>query len=199
MNQIDLAIEIIHKKQGIIRTNEAIKAGIHPRTLYALRDSGALECISRGIYRLATAEPLSNPDIVTVAARFPKSVVCLISALSFHDLTTAIPHKVYIALVKGAETPRIDYPPISVHRFSKESYAAGVQNLVIDNIKVKVYSPAKTIVDCFKFRNKIGMDVVLEALKRYKASREFDVNKVLKYAKVCKVSTVIKPYLETLL
>ena len=101
-------------------------------------------------------KPISEPDIITVALRIPNAVICLISALSYHNITTQIPHMVFIALEKGAETPRIDYPPISVHRLSGESFTAGIEVYEIDGVSVKVYSPEKTIVDCFKFRNKIG-------------------------------------------
>ncbi|MEN6520489.1 MAG: type IV toxin-antitoxin system AbiEi family antitoxin domain-containing protein, partial [Armatimonadota bacterium] len=107
------AKRLVREKSGIIRTAEAIQAGIHPRTLYELRDAGELAQISRGVYRLADQQPVSNIDIVTVAARIPRAVICLVSALAFHDITTQIPHTVSIALEKGAETPRLDYPPIT--------------------------------------------------------------------------------------
>ena len=140
----------------MIRTADAIQNGIHPRTLYQLRDNGTVERISRGVYRLAELAAISNPDLVTVASRVPNAVICLISALSFHDLTTQIPHVVSIAIQRDSRSPRIDFPPISVHQFSSESYAAGIENHEIDGVPVKIYNPEKTIVDCFKFRNKIG-------------------------------------------
>lgn len=190
------AKKLIQKKNGIIRTAEAIKIGIHPRSLYALRDTGDLERVSRGVYRLTEKKSISNPDLVTVAIRFPRAVICLISALAFHDITTQIPHVVFIALEKGAETPRIDYPPLSVHRFSNESLVAGIEEHVIDGVTVRVYCPEKTLSDCFRFRNKIGMDVILEALKLYRARKKFNLEELLKYSRICRVENIMKPYLE---
>jgi predicted transcriptional regulator of viral defense system len=136
--------------------------------LYALRDNGKIEQVSRGVYRLSDLPPISNPDLVSVALRVPKAVICLISALSFHNLTTQVPHEVAIALERGTESPRIDFPPVSIHRFTKEAYYGGIEKHEIDGVKILVYGPEKTIADCFKFRNKLGLDVVLESLKLYK-------------------------------
>jgi len=193
------AIEIIRSKGGMIRTAGAIQNGIHPRTLYTLRDNGTVEMISRGVYRLAELAAISNPDLVTVASRFPNAVICLISALSFHDLTTQIPHVVSIAIQRDSRSPRIDYPPLSVHQFSSESYAAGIENHKIDGVLVKIYNSEKTIVDCFKFRNRIGMEVVLEAIKTYRSRQQFNLEKLFTYAKICRVKSIMTPYLEAAL
>lgn len=193
------AIRRISKMGGIIRTADALRAGIHPRTLYGLRDGGTLEQLSRGVYRLADRSPLSHPDLVVVAMRSPKAVVCLVSALAFHELTTQVPHSVSIALPRGTESPRIEHPPVSVHHFSGESQGAGIEEHEIDGVAVRVYGAEKTLADCFKFRNKIGMDVVLEALKLYRERRRFDVGVLLEFANVCRVRTVMKPYLEALM
>jgi len=193
------ALITIRKMGGIIRTAEAIRAGIHPRTLYQLRDSGALEVLSRGVYRLSSQEDVSHPDLVIMATRAPQAVICLVSALSFHEITTQIPHTISIALSKGSETPRLDYPPLDVHRFSNDALKEGIEAHQLDGITIKVYSPEKTLADCFKFRNKIGMDVVLEALKLYKSRKPFNLNELLRYAKVCRVEKIIRPYLEATL
>lgn len=190
---------LIREKSGIIRTTEAIQAGIHPRILYELRDAGELVQMSRGIYRLADMQPVSNIDIVTVAARIPRAVICLVSALAFHDITTQIPHAVSIALEKGAETPRLDYPPITVHRFSGDTLIQGIQEHTVDDVRVRAYSPEKTLADCFRFRNKLGMDVVLEALRLYKARKSFNIGELLKYARICRVENIMKPYIEAML
>ena len=191
----DKARRLIEKKGGIVRTGEALRTGIHPRTLYELRDTGELEQVSRGVFRLSVREPIYNPDLVIAALRIPHGVICLISALAFHEITTQIPHAVSVALRKGAESPRIDHPPVSIHRFSDAAYRAGIEEHVIDGVKVRVYSPEKTLADCFKYRNKIGMDVVLEALKLCMA-RRINMDKLFKYAKVCRVANVMRPYLE---
>lgn len=192
------AKRLIEAHGGRIRTGEALRAGIHPRTLYRLRDEGVLESVSRGVYRLADAPPLSNPDLVTVALRTPRAVVCLVSALAFHEITTQIPRAVAIALPQGAETPRIEHPPVSVHRFSGRSLAAGIETHKIDGVPVRIYGIEKTLADCFKFRNKLGMDVVLEALKLYKSRQPFRIDLLLKHARICRVERVMRPYLETL-
>jgi len=195
---VEKALKIIRQMGGTIRTAEAIRKGVHPRTIYALRDSGALSQITRGVYRLAELDVISNPDLVTVASRAPHAVICLISALSFHNLTTQIPHEVSIAIPQNSRTPRINYPPVSVHKFAPESFKAGIEEHRIDGVTVRIYSPEKTLADCFKFRNKIGMDVVLEALKLYKERRKFNLDGLLKYAGICRVEKVMKPYLEAM-
>jgi predicted transcriptional regulator of viral defense system len=198
-NSTDKAIQLLHNQKGVLCTADMLHMGIHPRTLYKLRDTGVLEQLSRGVYRLASQEPIEHLDLVTVAARCPKAIICLVSALSFHQLTTQIPHSVSIALPCGSEAPRIEYPPISVHRFSAESYGAGIDEHIIDGVSLQVYNPEKTIADCFKFRNKIGMDVVLEALKFYLKQKQFNVSSLLEYGRICHVEKIMKPYLEALL
>ncbi len=188
--------EIFRKHGGQLRMSEAIKHGITRYMLYSLRDKGVIEQVSRGIYRLVELPPISNPDLVTVILRFPNTVICLVSALAYHDITTQIPHDVSVALPRDSRIPALDYPPIQAHRFSHEAYKSGVEEHLIDGVLVKIYSPEKTLADCFKFRNKIGMDVVLEALKLYKTRKKFDPGELLKYAKICRVEKVMRPYLE---
>jgi predicted transcriptional regulator of viral defense system len=195
-NARDKAKQLIRQNGGIIKTSAALQAGIHPRTLYQLRDTGDLEQISRGIYRLTEIEPVSNPDFVIVATRIPNSVICLISALSFHEITTQIPHEISVAIPKDGKPSTMGYPPVQFYKFSKESFMAGIEKHQIDGVTVKVYSPEKTLADCFKFRNKIGMDVVLEALKLYKSRKKFDHKKIIEYAKICRVDKIVRPYLE---
>jgi predicted transcriptional regulator of viral defense system len=200
MQKSELKVEHLFRKNGgTMRTAEALRAGIHQRTLYAMRNQGELIQVSRGVFRLADLGPISNPDLVTVALRIPNAVICLISALSFHEITTQIPHEVSIALKKGDETPRIEHPPIVVHRFSADSYKMGIEEHVIDGIKVKIYSPEKTLVDCFKFRNKVGKDVAIEALQFYKARKKLRIDSLLQFARICRVENVMRPYLEAIL
>jgi predicted transcriptional regulator of viral defense system len=193
------AIEIFREHGGILRTREALRLGIHPRVLYALRDSGALEQLSRGLYRLAELPPLTNPDLVTVSLKVPGAVICLISALAFHELTTQVPHAVDIALNKGDESPRLDYPPLHLYWFSGPAYSEGIDTHVIDGTPVRIYNPEKTIADCLKLRRRVGLDVALEALKSYRQCPGFDPDTLLHYARICRVESVIKPYLEVLL
>ncbi len=193
------AKHIIRQHKGIIRTAEALKAGIHPRTLYSLRDQGVLEQFSRGVYRLNELPPTAEPDLVTIAVRAPHSVICLVSALSFHSITTQVPHEVSMAVIKGRRSPRIDYPPTTIYHFSEASFTAGVEEHEIDGTTIRVYNPEKTIADCFKFRNALGMDIVLESLKLYKQQGTFKVDALLKYAAICRVKKVMQPYLEAII
>lgn len=190
---------IFENHGGILRTAQALKAGIHPKTLYTMRDSGVLEMISRGVFRLSDSPPLSNPDLVTVAARVPSGVICLISALSFHEITTQIPHDIHVALPRGAEEPRLDYPPIRTYRFTGEAFTAGVDAYDLDGVSISIYSPEKTLADCFKFRNKVGLDTVVEAIRFYRERRSIKVDDLMRYAKICRVNRVMRPYLEAIL
>lgn len=195
----DTAITLFRKHGGMMRMAAAVQAGIHRTTLYALRDSGVIEQLSRGLYRLADAPPLANPDLVTVARRVPRGVICVISALALHDLTTQIPHQVWLAVSRDSEPPRIDYPPIRVFRFANQTLAAGVETRDMDGTNVRVFSREKTLADCFKYRNKIGIDTTVEALRRYKQQGHIDIGALMRHAKICRVANVIRPYLEAVL
>jgi len=178
--------------------SEAIHAGISRRTLYAMRDAGVLERLSRGLYRLASLPGLSAPDLVTIASRIPGGVVCLISALAFHELTTQVPHAVDVAIARGTEKPRINYPPVQVYWFSGDAFGKGIETHTIDGRQVRVYSAEKSIADVFKYRNKIGMDVALEALRTWRSRRRSRVERLLEYARICRVDRVMRPYLEAM-
>ncbi len=188
--------EIFRQHGGQLRMSEAIQYGISRYTLYKMRDNGVLEQVSRGIYRLLDLPPISNPDLVTVSLRFPRAVICLISALSFHEMTTQIPHEMSVAVPRDARMPTLDHPPVHAYKFSAEAFKAGIEKHQIDGVTVQVYSAEKTLADCFKYRNKLGMDVVLEALKLYRSQKKLNLDKLLKYARVCRVENVMKPYLE---
>jgi len=198
-SRFDRAVGIFKKHGGILRTAQALRAGIHPGTLYTMRDSGALEMVSRGVYRLANSPPLGNPDLVTVATRVPGGVICLISALAFHELTTQIPHEVHVALPRGAEEPRLDHPPIKTYRFTGEAFTKGVEAHKLDGVSVRIYSPEKTLADCFKFRNQVGLDTVIEAVRFYRERRSIKVDDLMRYAGICRVKKIIRPYLEAIL
>jgi len=198
-NKTEVAKELFLSNGGILRTGEALNLGIHRRTLYAMRDSGLLERLDRGLYRLADLPPLSDPDIVTVTRKIPDGVICLISALHFHDMTTQIPHAVSIAVRRGKEPPRLSYPPTKIYPFSGQAFTEGIEKHVIDKTTIRVYSAEKTIADCFKYRHKLGMDIVREALEFYRKNRKPNRRKLLQFARICRVEKVMRPYLETLL
>lgn len=196
---VQTAINLFRQHGGTLRTSQALRLGIHPRTLYAMRDSGVLEQLSRGLYRLADLPPLSNPDLATVALKVPQAVICLVSALAFHELTTQIPHAVDIALENGTERPRLDYPPLHIFWFSGPAWSEGVETYRVDDVPVRIYGPAKSVADSFKYRRKIGLDVAIEALKLYRQRHDFDIDRLLHYARICRVERVMRPYLEALL
>jgi predicted transcriptional regulator of viral defense system len=187
---------IFRSNGGVVNMNYAIRNGISRNAFYSLLDKGEIKRLSRGIYRLAALPSISEPDIAVISLRFSRSVVCLISALFFHKITTQIPHYVYVAIPRGTRQVKPDYPPVQAFNYSEDSYNAGIEEHIIDGIKVKIYSPEKTIADCFKFRNKIGLDVALEALKLYQKRGGSNINKILEYAKICRVENIIKPYME---
>lgn len=201
MMTIEKAITFIQNHGGIIRYSEALEAGISSKTFYNMRDQDILIRISRGLYRLAEASQPGYPDLLTVSLRFPKAVICLISALDYHNLTEQIPHFVYIALPRDSEMPRIEHPPLQIFWLSDKFYQAGIQEVNIDQQSIKIYSPEKTIADCFKFRNKIGLDVAIDAIQRYfeQPSNEQNFNTLLEYAKLNRVEKIMMPYIETLL
>lgn len=196
---IERATTIFRTHNGYLRTSEATRLGIAPRTLYAMRDRELLEQVSRGIYRLAELPELANPDLVEVALRIPKGVICLISALAFHNLTTQIPHQISLALPQHSAKSRLDYPPLRFFWLSPPSYEAGIEEHLLDNVPVRIYSVEKTIADCFKFRHKIGQNVALEALKDYFMSGRFQIELLLNYARINRVERIMRPYMEALI
>jgi predicted transcriptional regulator of viral defense system len=198
-DKFEKARNIFRQHGGLLRMSEAVQAGIHRKMLYAMLDDGVIEKLERGLYRLAELPPLGNPDLVSVARKVPAGVICLISALSFHEITTQIPHEVYIALKRGTETPRIKHPPIRVFRFTGDAFAEGVETPMVDSVQLRIYSPEKTLADCFKYRNKIGLDTALEALKFYREKKRVNVNELMRFARICRVEKVMRPYLEALL
>jgi predicted transcriptional regulator of viral defense system len=189
---------VFRRRGGVLRTSEALALGIHPERLYSLRDEGTLTQLDRGLYTLADAPEPANPDLVIVALRVPKGVLCLLSALAFHEVTTQLPHEVNLALPRGTKTPRLRRPPLRVFRFSGASFTEGVEKHRTDGVEIHVYSAAKTVADCFKFRNKIGLDVALEALRECWRKKLVTMDGLWKYGRICRVSNVMRPYLESL-
>lgn len=187
-------------KMGFLHTSEALGAGIHPRDLYAMKDQGLIEQVDRGLFRLAGGRAISNQDLVSVSFRVRKGIICLISALAFHDITTQIPHEVYVALPFGAERPRITFPPTRFCWLKEPAYSEGKTFELARGTaaSIRIYSPAKTVADCFKFRNKIGLDVAIEALKLCLERKRAKPDELLKYARICRVERVMRPYLEAL-
>ena len=163
-----------------------------------MRDAGLVEEVSRGLYRLPDMLPMGNLDLVTVALRVPESIICLISALAFFEITTQVPHEVHIARTKGAEPPRLMQPPVRVFWFGQKAFSAGIETHVIDAVPVRIYCLEKTIADCFKFRNKIGLDVALEALRNSLQDKICTRDEIWHFAKINRVTRIIRPYMEAM-
>ena len=196
---IKRAESVFKRKGGLLRMADAVRAGVHRDTLRVMVERGELEKISRGLYRLIDSQMPTHPDLAAVAVKVPHGVICLISALAYHELTTQIPHEVYLAIDRNSEPPRIEFPPVRTFRFSGAAFTEGVERHKVDSVTLRVYSREKTIADCFKFRNKIGLDTCVEALRRYRESRGFNPDVLLRYAAICRVKQVMRPYIEAML
>lgn len=186
------------RRKGGVSTREVVGVGIHTQNLSRLVEEGVLERIARGQYRLAEAPVTEHHGLAIAAAAVPKGVVCLVSALSFHGIGTQLPFEVWLALDRRARRPTLKYPPLRVVRFSGQALRAGVETHAIEGRQVRVYSVAKTIADCFKYRHKIGLDVALEALREGWRARRFTMDEIGRQAVVCRVERVMRPYLEAL-
>jgi|ERR1035437_6314418 predicted transcriptional regulator of viral defense system len=185
-------------QHGIVRSRDIEAIGLPREYLVRLHRQGKLNRPGRGIYTLPDAKVTERHSYAEVVKRVPEGIVCLLSALAFHQITTQSPASVWIALRKGARTPALASPSLRIVRLSGTSLTEGIETHQIESIPVRVYSAAKTVADCFKFRNKIGLDVAVEALKDCLLQKKANVNEIYRYAKVCRVSNVIRPYMEAL-
>jgi predicted transcriptional regulator of viral defense system len=195
--QIERAIQYV-RQNGIVRPRDIEAIGVPREYLLRLHRQGRLSRIGRGIYTLPDASVTERHSYAEVAKRVPEAVLCLLSALAFHEITTQNPASVWIALGKGARTPAIEPPSLRVVRLTEPSLSEGIEIHSVEGVTVRVYSTAKTVADCFKFRNKIGLDVAIEALKDSLRQKKATVNEMYRYAKICRVSNVIRPYMEAL-
>jgi len=185
---------------GIISARDVREAGVHTQALTRLVRAGRLARVAPGQYRLSNSESdfTEHHGLVLATAAAPRGVICLLSALQFHEIGTQLPREVWLALPRGTRAPRVDYPPLRVVRFSGEAFDTGVEHHVLEGRSVPIYSIAKTLADCFKFRNRIGMDAVLEALSQAWEDRRVALAEVDRYARICRVRNVMRPYLEAI-
>ena len=187
------------QRQGLLRAADIRAQGWSPQLLIKLHRAGKLERVARGLYSLPTMENTEHQVLMEVCKRVPKAVICLPSALQFHDIGTQLPHEVWIALPEATQTPRLDYPPLRVARLRGDAYSAGIETTTSNGNELRVYSVAKTVTDCFKFRHKIGLDVALEALKEAWRARKLSMDEVTYFARINRVEKVMQPYIESLL
>lgn len=186
------------RQKGMLRPGDLEDVGAARMTLTRLTASGQLEKVGRGLYRLPGGTASEHETLAAVAAKVPQAVFCLLTALQFHGLTTQLPREVWIAMPRGSHVPRIDYPPVRMIQFTGEAYSSGIEQHERDQVPLQVYGVAKTVADCFKHRNKIGLDVALEALRDARAQKKASADDLWRYATVCRVANVMRPYLEAI-
>ncbi len=184
------------RTKGIIRAEDVEAMGISRNYLYRMHKEGLLAKSAVGLYTLPEAPVTENSSLAEVAKRLPHAVVCLISALSYHGITTQIPHEIWLTIPRGSWRPDVEYPPLNLTYVSGPAYSFGIQEYVINGVAVKIYSPAKTVADCFKFRGKVGLDVAIEALREAWRSRKVTMDELVEAAGIDRVSKIMRPYLE---
>ena len=192
-------IQFLKQKGGMASFSELDKAGFNKALIKVSLANENIKRLDRGLYSLSEGMSFSNPDLVAISIKIPKGIICLLSALVFHEATDEIPKYIDVAIPRGTHESRIKYPPVRFYRFAPNTWEAGVENHEIEGHKIKVYSLAKTIVDCFKFRNRIGIDVARDSLKIAVTEKHVKPKDIMKYAKICRVDKIIKPILETML
>ena len=196
-NTVEKLIDLA-RSHGLIRSRDLAPLGIPRVSLTRAVRRGQLERVGRGIYGVPGREISAHGSLAEVARRVPKGVVCLLSALRFHGLTTQAPFEVWLAIGNKAIAPKLDYPPLHIVRFSGVALTEGVEEHIVDGVTIRVTSIAKTVADCFKYRNKIGLDVALESLRDAWKDKRLTSENIWRYAKICRVANVMRPYLESL-
>ena len=198
MDRTQRILEIV-EQAGVLRPRDLDAYGIPRIYLSRLCERGLLQRVGRGLYVLPNADVSEHHTLAEACKRVPHGVVCLLSALRYHGLTTQSPFEVWLAIGSKTWRPQVDRPTLRFVRFSARALAAGVEEHSIGGVIVRVYNPAKTVADCFKYRNKIGLDVAVEALKLYYRRRDTDLNELLRCARICRVQNIITPYIESLI
>lgn len=196
-NTDNLVLDLV-QRHGLIRPRDVEAHGFSRMALSALERQGKLTRLSRGLYALPDRPISEHTTLAEVASKHPDVLICLLSALRFHELTTQSPFEVWIAIPNKARAPKMEYPPLRIVRFSGAALTEGVETHTVEGVKVRVTSVAKTVVDCFKFRNKIGLDVALEALRDAWNTKRVTMDELWHYAKICRMTNVMRPYLEAL-
>jgi predicted transcriptional regulator of viral defense system len=185
--------------KGVLRARDLDPYGIPHSYLSRLTRQGLLQRIERGVYVLPDAPITTHHSLAEAATRVPNGVVCLLSALNFHQLTTQTSFEIWLAIGNKAWKPQVEALPLRFVRFSGPAYTEGIEVYTVDGVPVKIYEEAKTVADCFKYRHKIGLDLCLEALRNGLRRRKFSVDQLSHFAKICRVHNIIKPYIEAML
>lgn len=192
-------IQYFKKNYGYAYLKDLKKEGVHTDTVRRLLKDGIIEKVKPGVYKLADLPILSHQGMIDLCMAMPKAVVCLHSALSYYDLTTTLPSLVMVAIPRDSKPVKITYPPVDVFYFSIKNHQIGIDEIKGESGKFRIYNVEKTIIDCFRYRKKLGENTALEGLKNYLKRKNYNIHKLLEYAKIGRMTTVIKPYIEALL
>ena len=195
MNQSDHILTLARQRR-VLRAADVREHGWSPQLLLHLHQAGKLQRLARGLYGLPDADITEHQTLIEVCQRVPKAVLCLLTALQFHEIGTQLPHEVWVALPEATQTPVLRYPTLRITRLRGAAYSEGIQTVAEHGAPIRVYSAAKTVTDCFKFRNKVGLDVALEALKDAWRSRKVTMSELNHFARINRVERVMQPYLE---
>lgn len=200
MNKKDEKIYKIFKvHNGFARTKDILACGIHRRDIKRIRDEGRIMRVKRGLYRLAEVPVISNQGFVDLACAVPEGVICLLSALSYLELTTFNPSIISMAIHRKSRRPRVEYPPVEFYYFSTKQFKVGIEEIKIEGYKVRIYCPEKTICDCFRYRNKLGLEIAKEGLSEYLKLKDRNLEKLLEYAEICRVKSLIQIWLDAMI
>jgi predicted transcriptional regulator of viral defense system len=198
-NTIEKTILQMACKTGVVRARKIREIGLHPKYLRKLCKSGQLIRTGRGLCSLADGGFTKHHSLVEACKRVPHGIICLLSALNYHEIGTQNPHQIWMAIDRAMRKPKVDYPPIRIFRFSGPSLKEGIEEKKIEGVLVRVYNPAKTVADCFKYRNKVGIDVAIESLKECWRSRRCTLDELFYYARICRVRNIMQPYAQAII
>ncbi|MFA5794855.1 MAG: type IV toxin-antitoxin system AbiEi family antitoxin domain-containing protein [Candidatus Brocadiia bacterium] len=198
MNKSDVITKLFKVNKGFARTSDILKTGVHPRDIKTMLDKGQITRVKRGIYRSAEIDIISHQGFIDLKRAAPGGVICLLSALAYFELTTFNPSVISMALSRGMRRPKVIYPPVEFYYFSARQFDAGIREIKIGSDKVRIYCPEKTICDCFRYRNKLGLDTVKEGLAEYLKRHDRNLEELLKYAQICRVKPLVQTWLNVM-
>jgi len=191
--------EVFKTHKGFARTKDILAAGVHTRNIKRARGKGQVIQVKRGFYRLAEIPLISNQGFVDLARAVPEGVICLLSALAYYELTTFNPSVIAMAICRGSRKPKIEYPPVEFYHFSKKQFEAGINKIKIKSHEIRIYGPEKTICDCFRYRNKLGIDITKEGLSEYLKRKDRSLEKLLEYAEICRIKPLLQTWLNAMI
>jgi predicted transcriptional regulator of viral defense system len=194
----DKIYKIFRAGDGFVRTKDLLSAGIHRRDIKKIREEGRIIRVKRGLYRLADIPLISNQGFIDLTHAIPEGIVCLLSALSYYELTTFNPSIISMALCRGSRVPKIEYPPVEFYCFSRKQFEAGIDEITIGGNKIRIYCPEKTICDCFRYRNKLGLDIAKEGLSEYLKRKDRNLEQLLEYAEICRIKSLLETWLHAM-